>query len=167
MKTLIVEDDEGTRLFLQTILQSRQHEVAAFGAAEAAWTRYEKEFFPLVIVDATIDAWLSPDNGKTWTQSAEPPVKMASNPPSMVRLPDSRIVLTYGYRYKPFGIRARVSADEGRTWSPEIVLRDDALTGDLGYPRSYARPDGKVVTIYYYNGPRDEDRAIEATVWKP
>ena len=39
--------------------------------------------------------------------------------------------------------------------------------GDLGYPRSLVRPDGKVMTIYYFNGPREEDRAIEATLWKP
>ena len=54
-----------------------------------------------------------------------------------------------------------------RTWGPEIVLRDDGLTGDLGYPRSVVRPDGKVVTIYYFNGPKDEDRTIQATIWEP
>jgi len=47
------------------------------------------------------------------------------------------------------------------------VLRDDALNGDLGYPRSVQRPDGKMLTVYYFNGPKDEDRAIEATIWEP
>jgi hypothetical protein len=65
------------------------------------------------------------------------------------------------------GIRARIRADGGRSWGPEILLRDDGLTGDLGYPRSLVRPDGRIVTVYCFNGPRDEDRAIEATLWRP
>jgi hypothetical protein len=60
-----------------------------------------------------------------------------------------------------------VSTNQGRTWGPELVLRDDALSGDLGYPRSVELPDGRVLTVYYYNGPRDDDRAIEATLWRP
>ena len=37
---------------------------------------------------------------------------------------DGRIACVYGYRLPPFGC-ARLSADEGRTWGREIVLRDD------------------------------------------
>jgi Neuraminidase (sialidase) len=90
---------------------------------------------------------------------------IGGNPPATVLLPDGRICVTYGYRRKPTGIRARTSADEGKTWSPEIVIRDDGFDGDLGYPRSLVRPDGTILTIYYYNGPRAEDRAIEGTFW--
>ena len=66
------------------------------------------------------------------------------NPASLIRLKDGRLVLTYGYRAEPNGIRARVSADGGRTWQPEIVLRSDGGNTDLGYPRSVQRADGKV-----------------------
>jgi hypothetical protein len=59
------------------------------------------------------------------------------------------------------------SADGGVTWGPEIVLREDGYDGDLGYPRSLVRPDGKVFTVYYYNGPKEDDRAIEGTFWTP
>lgn len=62
-------------------------------------------------------------------------------------------------------MRARVSSDEGRTWGGEIVLRDEGLTGDLGYPRAIVRPDGRIFTVYYFNGPRDEDRRIQGTFW--
>ena len=67
----------------------------------------------------------------------------------------------------PFGIRARLSSDEGKTWTPEIILRDDGFDGDLGYPRTLVRPDGRVLTAYYFNGPQGSDRAIEATLWTP
>ena len=82
-------------------------------------------------------------------------------------LPDGRLCVTYGHRKKPFGIRARVSSNEGKTWTPEIILRDDGFDGDLGYPRTLVRPDGRVLTAYYFNGPKGSDRAVEATFWTP
>jgi len=115
----------------------------------------------------SIDAWRSDDNGEHWTSLGDATPDIGSNPPALVQLKDGRLCLTYGYRRKPFGARARLSGDEGRTWGPEILLRDDGLSGDLGYPRSVARPDGKVLTVYYFNGPRDEDRTIQGTLWTP
>lgn len=114
-----------------------------------------------------IDAWRSDDLGLSWKCLGDATPDIGGNPPSLVRLQDGRVCLTYGYRRKPCGARARISSDEGRSWGPEIILRDDGPTGDLGYPRSVVRPDGKVLTIYYFNGPRDEDRTIEATLWTP
>jgi hypothetical protein len=85
----------------------------------------------------------------------------------MVRLKDGRIAITYGHRAQPYNIRARVSADNGRTWGPETVLRDGGGAWDIGYTRTVERPDGKVVTAYYWvNDPRKE-RVIEATIWQP
>jgi hypothetical protein len=116
---------------------------------------------------AVIDAYRSDDGGHGWRFLGPATPNIGGNPPSLVRLHDGRLCLTYGYRLKPSGARAQISSDEGCTWGPQIVLRDDGLTGDLGYPRSTVRPDGRVVTIYYFNGPRDEDRTIQATIWKP
>lgn len=114
-----------------------------------------------------IDLWRSDDLGQTWRSLGAATGDIGGNPPALVLLGDGRVCLTYGHRRKPCGVRARLSADEGRTWGPEIVLREDGLTGDLGYPRSVARPDGRVLTVYYFNGPRDEDRTIQATAWTP
>ncbi len=114
----------------------------------------------------TIDLWRSADLGAHWNYVGKAAVGLGGSPPQLLQLADGRVVLTYGYRRKPFGVRARISAD-GFTWGSEIVLRDDGLTGDLGYPRSVLRPDGKILTVYYFNGPRDEDRPIEATFWTP
>ena len=89
------------------------------------------------------------------------------NPPSMVRLRDGRLALTYGVRAEPYGIRAKLSADGGRTWGPELVLRADAADWDLGYPRTVQRADGKLVTVYYYNDSKAPERYIGATIWDP
>jgi hypothetical protein len=90
-----------------------------------------------------------------------------SNPASLLRLRDGSLAITYGYRGMPFGIRARLSGDDGKTWSEEIVLRQDGTASDLGYTRSVQRPDGKIVTVYYFNAPAHPERTIEATIWDP
>ncbi len=115
----------------------------------------------------SIAVWRSDDLGRTWTYLGEATGDIGGNPPALVQLQDGRLCLSYGYRRKPFGARARISEDAGRSWGPEMILRDDGLTGDLGYPRSIVRPDGKVLTIYYFNGPRDEDRTIQGTLFTP
>jgi hypothetical protein len=83
------------------------------------------------------------------------------------RLKEGRLVLTYGYRRPPFGIRARISDDDGRTWTPEFVLRDDGGSWDLGYPRTLMRPDGLLVTVYYFNTGSKSERFVAATIWDP
>ena len=117
--------------------------------------------------DFDITLWRSDDVGQTWMPLGAATGNIGGNPPALVRLPDGRLCLTYGFRRKPCGVRAKLSSDEGRTWGPEIVLRADGLTGDLGYPRSVVRPDGQVLSAYYFNGPRDEDRTIQSTLWTP
>jgi hypothetical protein len=82
-------------------------------------------------------------------------------------LRDGRLAITYGYRSAPFGIRARLSSDEGKTWSDEIPLRTDGGAWDLGYTRTIQRPDGKMLTVYYFNDHPDSERYIGATIWDP
>jgi hypothetical protein len=116
-----------------------------------------------------IGAFLSEDNGETWRLLNRPVPSTGGNvgnPPSMIRLRDGRICLTYGYRSEPYGIRARLSDDEGRSWGEERILRADAGNWDLGYPRTVQRADGKVVTIYYFNDRWDQERYIAATIWE-
>ncbi len=117
-----------------------------------------------------IDAWVTDDNGATWRFLNKPVDSTGGsvgNPPSMIKLRDGRLAITYGFRSPPFGIRARISADQGQTWGPELILRDDAGTWDLGYPRTVQRADGKIVTVYYFNDAKDRERYIAATIWDP
>lgn len=116
-----------------------------------------------------IGAYLSTDDGANWEYLGEAvPDTGVGNPPSMIQLQDGRICLVYGYRAEPYSIRARLSDDRGRTWSGDITLRDDGASRDIGYVRSIQRPDGKVVSVYYFtdeaSGP---ERYIGATIWSP
>jgi hypothetical protein len=116
-----------------------------------------------------IEAYRSRDDGQSWTLDGVPAPDLGEgNPASLIRLADGRLCLTYGHRATPYSIRGRLSSDAGRSWGPEIILRDHGGGRDLGYPRSAQRPDGKVVTIYYFwdreSGP---ERYIAATIWDP
>ena len=91
----------------------------------------------------------SHDGGRSWSE----PVRtgMHGFPAHMLQLPDGRILCVYGRRWKPFGVRACLTSDEGETWDVEgeLVLRDDLPDGDLGYPTSALKEDGGVATAYY------------------
>lgn len=76
-------------------------------------------------------------------------------------------MLTYEHRAAPYGIRARFSDDEGARWSDPFILRSDGGNWDIGYTRNALRPDGKLVTVYYYNFEEHGPRSIEATIWDP
>jgi hypothetical protein len=115
-----------------------------------------------------IEAYRSDDNAATWTHVVRAvPDTGRGNPPSLVKLRDGRLLVTFGYRAPAFGIRARISTDQGRTWGDDIVLRADAVDWDLGYTRSVQRPDGRVVTVYYYNDAASTERYIGGTIWTP
>lgn len=90
----------------------------------------------------------STDDGRTWTEPA-PVTKDLQHPGDLIQLKDGRIVLTYGERNAPRGIKALVSADNGKTWGQPIVLAADAPNIDCGYPSSVQLKDGSVATMFY------------------
>ncbi|MEJ5199876.1 MAG: sialidase family protein [Anaerolineae bacterium] len=115
-----------------------------------------------------IDLYASDDDGATWRYAGRPvpDTGTGGNPPALIRLQDGRLCLTYGYRGHPFGIRGRLSADEGASWSEEIILRADGGSHDLGYARTVQRPDGTIVTVYYFNDRPGDACYIAATLWQ-
>ena len=117
---------------------------------------------------AWISGHVSEDDGQTWTEVEDPADDLGvGNPPMVLRLRDGRLCITYGDR-RHYRIAARISEDGGRSWGPEIILRDGGGNHDLGYTRTVQRADGKAVTIYYFwdeeTGP---ERHIAATIWDP
>ncbi|MGH8021276.1 MAG: sialidase family protein [Opitutaceae bacterium] len=118
-----------------------------------------------------IDAHGSDDDGRTWRFLARlgytDTTLHNGNPPSLVRLPDGRLAAAWGVRSAPFGIHARVSTDNGLSWGPELVLRDDARKYDIGYCRSVVRTDGRIVTLYYHTTEQLKENHIAATIWSP
>ncbi len=114
-----------------------------------------------------VEPFLSPDDGKSWYLLDSPRIENAGNPATLTRLANGNLALAYGWRSAPYGMRARISDDNGQTWSQERILRADGASWDIGYPRTVQRPDGKCVTIYYFHHPDQEERYISATIWDP
>lgn len=75
------------------------------------------------------------------------------HPHYALQLPDKRVLLIYGYRHKPFGIRARVLDAECQNFvsAEEIILRDDGGSTDLGYPWATMIGNDRALVVYYFN----------------
>jgi len=122
-----------------------------------------------------IDITCSTDDGQTWRVVNERLMEMPtlnSSPPALSRLPSGRLVCSWGWRLSdngtaPTAIQARTSDDNGTTWGDTLTLRRDGFDYDIGYCRQAVRPDGKVVTVYYYRTKRDGQSPtyIAATIW--
>ncbi len=84
-----------------------------------------------------------------------------------MHLPDGRILLVYGYRKEPFGIRAKLLNAECTDieTAPEFVLRDDGGSGDIGYTWATMMPNGNVLVAYYFNI-KDGTRHIAGSILK-
>lgn len=105
------------------------------------------------------------DAGRTWTDPRR--TSILGKPPHLTRLRDGRILVTYGYRHLPYGERACISNDGGKTWdyANEIILCDDAPSSDLGYPSSVQLADGTIYTVYYQQARAGEKPSVMAMRW--
>ena len=89
----------------------------------------------------------SDDGGRTW--STPHSIGVWGLPSHLLSLRDGRMLMTHGYRREPFGNQARLSKDNGRTWSEAMTISDDGDAGDLGYPSTVELDDGTLVTVWY------------------
>ena len=102
---------------------------------------------------------VSTDQGKHWNA----PVTVSrerEHPGDLLRLKSGAILLTFGQRNKPFGVQAMISRDEGKSWDrgQRALLAWDGDHGDLGYPVTVQRSDGRLATVYYVvYGERDSE----------
>jgi len=123
------------------------------------------------LVTNWIEAAESLDNGNTWTSLGKVAEtdhgERNGNPPALISLPDGRLVVAYGYRGRPYGIRMKVSEDGGKSWGDELIVRRDGSTWDLGYPRMVVNDQGKITLIYYYTTEERYEQHIEVSMVDP
>ena len=94
---------------------------------------------------------VSNDDGKTFGEVTEVENCWCSSPVQALQLNSGNVLISYGYRKEPFGIRARICNSELTNISEaeEIILRDDAPNGDLGYPHAIQLDNGDIIISYY------------------
>lgn len=146
-----------------SLLDLGKGKMLAMVRADGAFHTSGDEFMPVGGV-GELHCAESYDSGLSWT----PPRRtgMWGQPGSIIRLSDGRILCTYGYRRVPYGVRCRISHDEGKTWKEqdEIVIRDDCPTWDCGYPFSIELAPGKMFSVYYHVDDQGT-RHIAGTHW--
>lgn len=119
-----------------------------------------RETFPIIDGDGRIFLMLrtglgspaftvsSTNGGQTWSKVRQAPI-LAKHPLPW-RLRDGTLVCSYQRRTAPpFGVRARFTSDLGKTWSEEIVLRDDVpVSNALAEPNTVQFSDGTLFTAF-------------------
>lgn len=105
----------------------------------------------------------SADGGKSW--SVPHSIGVWGLPSHLLRLRDGRLLMSYGYRRAPFGNQARVSSDNGKTWSAPLMISEDGAGGDLGYPSTVELADGKLVTVWYEAMKGSPHAVLRQAVW--
>ncbi|MBI1176686.1 exo-alpha-sialidase [bacterium] len=106
----------------------------------------------------------STDVGKTW--SVPHTIGVWGLPSHLLRLRDDRLLMTYGYRRPPFGNQARISSDEGDSWSAPLVISDDGAGGDLGYPSTVELAHGELLTVWYENPGGSAKAVLRQARWQ-
>lgn len=93
----------------------------------------------------------SEDGGKTFKPWKGMGFK--GHPLQAIRLEDQRVLLVYGYRHKPYGIRARILNPECTDFATaeEFVIREDGGSTDIGYPWAVSLDENRVLVTYYFN----------------
>lgn len=112
--------------------------------------------------NSCLDAYRSTDGGATW--KPEGPLTLSGqHPADLTRLPDGRVLLSYGVRNPGlWGVAVRYGDPTARQWSPPTVLVDFEDSSDHprapdprrdgGYPSTVVAADGTLVTAYYCRG---------------
>ena len=111
----------------------------------------------------------SSDGGRNWSPIEETPLNcMGSSPADLLLLEDGRVLCAFGRRRPdPKGVRACLSGDGGTTWNveDELILRDDAIGTDMGYPSTEQFPDGSLLTVHYWHN-EDQIRHLVGARWR-
>jgi sialidase-1 len=123
----------------------------------------------------------SHDGGRTWSAprvvADDRDAAVNTMSPALTRLADGRLLLAYSWRsggnhadnYGPCARRARVSADEGATWSEPVRVTPDDGTYHTGcHDRAWTLPSGRVLVQCHTNTPRgsgEGDRRFRKNVY--
>ncbi len=151
-------DDDGQTWRATSVIGPGHNETSLFHLGGQRWMAAAR-------IDA-VELFRSNDDGVTWQGPQRVTGRNEINA-HLARLKDGRLLLSYGNRVKDqFGVMAKLSSDEGQTWSEPLRLAR-TLNTDCGYPSSMQRADGKIVTAYYARGVENHERYhMGVAIWE-
>ena len=104
------------------------------------------------------------DGGASWTAPVATGI-LSGACPRLLRLSDGRLLLTFGRRFEPFGIRAMLSDDGGKSWGDTAWLVRKTSNRNQGYTSSIELADGRIFTASYAEN-ADGVTGIVGTYWR-
>lgn len=116
--------------------------------------------------DGYLYSSISYDEGENWTLPKK--TSIWGYPANLIKINDSSILCTYGYRKEPMGIRAIVLDNNSyQPISQEFIIRSDAERnpGDNGYPMTVQLTETTFFTCYYISL-EDGITHIAGTKWE-
>ncbi|MBR0538487.1 MAG: exo-alpha-sialidase [Clostridia bacterium] len=109
----------------------------------------------------------SVDGGLTWSAPTRLLADQGGAPPHLYLHSSGVLISAYGYRAGPtYGVRLMLSADMGETWKTDLILWDDGVSSDLGYPATVERTDGTLLTVFYAKDEESGPAVIKQIRWK-
>ena len=127
----------------------------------------------------------SVDGGRTWSQPQNTGVW--GLPPHLLLHSSGVLICAYGHRRLPFGQRAILSYDQGKSWTRELILNEVDFAAwqkardvgraekashdyfyqdpDLGYPATAELADGSLYTVYYQSYPDRPGAGVYGVRW--
>jgi hypothetical protein len=104
------------------------------------------------------------DGGRTWTDLH--PIGVWGLPSHLLRLRDGRLLMSYGYRRKPYGNQIRISEDHGKTWSEPAAISADGHHDDLGYPSTVELGDATLLSVWYERLNDSSNAVLRQARWR-
>ena len=155
MSYFLTSDDSGASWTVKSKIADGTNETALLYLGEGEWLA--------ALRGKSTALFRSTDDGTTWVDEGAVS-EDRQIPAHLLQLRDGRILLTMGDRRTDhLGIRARISADKGKTWGDTWFVAT-MPSGDGGYPASLERKDGKILTLFYSKS--EDSYSAQAAVWK-
>ena len=112
----------------------------------------------------------STDNGETWSEPLQIG-DIAEVHYQIIELPDGRLLAVNSNYHLPYGARARLSSDRGKTWDNDHPIQL-AVSADIhtAWPVTRLMPDGDLITVYaielYSKKEEEPTTATEILRWR-
>lgn len=106
----------------------------------------------------------STGGGKTW--STPHSIGVWGFPSHLLKLRNGALLMSYGHRRAPVGNQARISHDNGQTWSGPLLISTDGASSDIGYPSTVELTDGTLLTVWYEHLKYSKNAVLRQAHWK-
>lgn len=158
---LMVSGDNGRSWSQRSVIRRGANETSLIRCPDGSLLALYRDNTPGTRgIEESVWATRSTDDGRTW----DAPVRVtekSEHPAEAIFIDDQTLLRFYSRRHEPFGVRATVSYDAGRTWRKELeLIVDDTWTHyDCGYPTVEIVEGDTLLIAWYVN--KDNSKSLE------